>query len=263
MKTEMEHEPINKKRVSEIFFKLFNNAEYLDRLVSEPLLLAVLIECARRARRRKDISPDGLEQGEFFLSRTEYKKFGLKATQQGKIERRLHVLAKWNLIKKTDKRISNETGKDKSIVWGFLANKIIMPLFQIDIAVDNEIDKEQAIDRQTSVSKEDKRRTDEISEIPSAAGGGENNIKKVGSYKSDPIIEYCREVQGIEQQFLNYGKQLFHLKRIREQYPDDEDTKWVIEQMAAETYWQENPFDMSNVANNMYKYLNRVIRFDK
>lgn len=85
---------------------------------------------------------------------------------------------------------------------------------------------------------------------------------KERTFTDDPIVEYCREQQGIDKRFINYGKQLNHLKRIRQEYPDDEDTKFVIEEMAAEKYWKENPFDMADVANNMYKYMNREVKYD-
>jgi hypothetical protein len=76
------------------------------------------------------------------------------------------------------------------------------------------------------------------------------------------LIAYCRELQGIEQEFLNYGKQTKAVSIITKSYSHD-DIRFVMEEMAKEAYWQENPFDLQNVANNMHKYMNRTVMFNQ
>ncbi len=139
------------------FFKLFINNEQLDYLRSDPLLFAVLIECARRARRVKDTSPEGLEQKEFFLSRTEFAKFGLRASQQGLIDRRMKELVKLGYIQDTYKRIGKGIGNERSKVWLFNSNNTIMPLFESDIKIDSGSDVIEAQNNLGASSKVDRK----------------------------------------------------------------------------------------------------------
>lgn len=50
-------------------------------LLKHPLRLAVLLTAALRTWRYPHSSPEGLQQGEFKLSRNEYALFGLSPTQ--------------------------------------------------------------------------------------------------------------------------------------------------------------------------------------
>jgi hypothetical protein len=77
------------------------------------------------------------------------------------------------------------------------------------------------------------------------------------------IIEYCRIKQGMANKFVNYVKQTVACKRILASGYTLDDMRFVIDEMAVETYWKENPFDLMNVANNMHKYMNREIVFKK
>lgn len=50
-------------------------------LLQHPLRLAILMTGALRVRKYPNKSPEGLQQGEFKLSRNEYQMFGLDANQ--------------------------------------------------------------------------------------------------------------------------------------------------------------------------------------
>lgn len=109
-------------------------------------------------------------------------------------------------------------------------------------------------------SKED---TEDKEVIPPVAVAPGNKKKKKDKYEDDPIVEYCREKQGIEKRFVNYGKQLDALRKMRLTEYSEDDIKFVIDEMAAEPFWKGNPFDMMTVANQMHKYMNRTVMFDQ
>lgn len=96
-------------------------------LTRDSLLLNIFLRCSMRARRKLTVSKEGLMQGEFFLSLHEFKKFGLKKTQKGKIARALKKLITLGLIVDTGKRM----GEQHSNVYRFLQNDIIDINFEV------------------------------------------------------------------------------------------------------------------------------------
>jgi hypothetical protein len=85
--------------------------------------------------------------------------------------------------------------------------------------------------------------------------------EKQEQYRS--LIRYCREVQGIEKEFVNYVKQTTALKRTFMAGYSEVDIRFVIEEMWKDPYWHDNTFDLMNVANQMQKYMNRTVYFKK
>jgi len=77
------------------------------------------------------------------------------------------------------------------------------------------------------------------------------------------LIRYCREIQGITHEYVNYVKQTTALSKIFNTDYSEADIRFVIDEMWADPYWHDNTFDMMNVANNMQKYLNRTVYFKK
>lgn len=77
------------------------------------------------------------------------------------------------------------------------------------------------------------------------------------------LIAYCREKQGISREYPNYVKQTTALKKIFSTGYSETEIKFVIEEMSKDNFWQGNPFDLMNVANQMHKYLNRTVIFNK
>jgi len=77
------------------------------------------------------------------------------------------------------------------------------------------------------------------------------------------IITYCRTRQGIEQEWPIYQKQLKAVKKILDSGYSLDNVRFVIDEMASDAWWQGSPFDLMNVANNMHKYMNRVVMFKK
>lgn len=78
----------------------------------------LLIEISIRARRSDDVSLEGLEQGEFFLSEMEYDKFWLKKAQKWQIRTAIKkfILA-WFIAKVTKKRGSKGWTVYKVLDW--------------------------------------------------------------------------------------------------------------------------------------------------
>jgi hypothetical protein len=105
------------------FFKDWYN-KYRNKLLPDPLLWAIFTECVDRAWYSENTNPDtGLSQGEFFLSKQEYKKFGLKETQSNKISRKLDGLRKlWFLTK-----VNNKKGNNNASVYRLLPNDLLIP----------------------------------------------------------------------------------------------------------------------------------------
>lgn len=77
------------------------------------------------------------------------------------------------------------------------------------------------------------------------------------------IIDYCRDKQGMNTNFVNYVKQTVAVKKILSSGYSMEDLRFVIDEMSSEEFWKSSPFDLMNVANNMHKYMNRVVMFKK
>jgi hypothetical protein len=76
-------------------------------------------------------------------------------------------------------------------------------------------------------------------------------------------VAYCRQVQGIEQEYPNYVKQATAIKKIRAAGYKWDDIKFVIDEMSKDPFWQGSPFDLMSVANQMHKYMNRTVMFKK
>lgn len=108
-------------------------------LIQNPLLWSIFTVCAIRARWKDEPSPEGLHQGEFWLSSTEYWKFGLNESQHGQISRKLLKLCRLHLIVKTGRKI----GSDGAMVYRFTSNTLI----DINIETGSEIGSEQASSR--------------------------------------------------------------------------------------------------------------------
>lgn len=102
-------------------------------LLRNPLLLAIYIVCTIRARRIQEPSPEGLEQGEFWLSEEEYEDYGLKKTQKGQIRRRINSLIKSRIIQK----IENKTGNQNATVYRLISTRVIDPNFQTEDEIAN------------------------------------------------------------------------------------------------------------------------------
>lgn len=104
-------------------------------LIKDSLLWTIFTLCTIRARRKLEPSPEGLEQGEFWLSQMEYEKFGLKETQKTQIVRRLKTLQNLRLVSKTNKRIGN----DGANVYRLESSKLI----NINLETNNETNNER------------------------------------------------------------------------------------------------------------------------
>lgn len=117
------------------------NNELFQTLMKDPLSWAIYTVCALRARRTHVPSPEGLEQGEFWLSEMEYAKFGLKQSQRGQISRRLAMFQKrFKLISKTGKKIGNE----KANIYRMESNQLI----NINSEIENEVENKQGTNRE-------------------------------------------------------------------------------------------------------------------
>ena len=90
-------------------------------LLQDPLLLAVYIDCTMRARKSNNETLGFLE-GEFVISQTEYKKFGLKKTHQGILHHRIKALLILGLVEKTGKETDNAHATVYRIVEGRLVS---------------------------------------------------------------------------------------------------------------------------------------------
>jgi len=102
-------------------------SEIVEFLVSKPLLFSVLFECSLRARRQeKKCRITNIKQGEFVISETEFKKFGLRKTQKNKLARAIKSLVDLKIIEKT----GNKTGNAQCLIYRLLDLSIFMPHFE-------------------------------------------------------------------------------------------------------------------------------------
>lgn len=170
----MQQESVSNKPFRKLFADEHN--ELFRYLVKDPLLLTIFILCSIRARWNTEPSPEGLAQQEFWLSQTEYEKFGLKKSQHGQIDRKLQILIKLRLITKTGRRIGN----DGASVYRFLPNKII----DINTNPVNEIKREgvtnskgTGINNNEKIYKNDKDYKDK-SQIKKEIGQSQTSKKK-------------------------------------------------------------------------------------
>lgn len=207
--------------------------ELFQRLLKDPLLLAVYILCAIRARRVKEISPDGLAQFEFWLAQTEYAKFGLKPSQHSAIARKLQILINLKLISKSGKRLSN----DGASVYRFISGEII----SINPEMGNELSKERVTSEQrVSRNNNDKNVKNDNSSPASPKGsqikvsGKERKQTKFPKTWYDSIIEEYQSLKGITLQGSEFKpiqqtiKSMFMDGRTHEQVI--EAMRWVAEQ---------------------------------
>lgn len=128
--------------------------EIVKWLLEKPLRLAVYYLCFTRARRDPQNHTNGLAVGEFFLSKTEYKIFGLRKTQAGKIGRIVSDLIFAKLVAKTDKRI----GSEHSVVYRVTSNNVMSWVKETD----TETDSEQTVNRQRIDTNIDNKRERKI-----------------------------------------------------------------------------------------------------
>lgn len=89
-------------------------------LVAHPLALSILYMAAMRAR-KSDNEDLELRRGEFVLSETETKIFGLKKSQHGQIYRQLCEMEKHGFIEKT----GNKTGNANCHIYRFIESDAI------------------------------------------------------------------------------------------------------------------------------------------
>ena len=126
------------------YFTKITQDEYDERILwflKNPLRFAVYYLCYTRARRtNSEIKTNNLKINEFYLSRCEYEKFGLKENQAGQIIRVISDLIKNNFIKKVDNKIGNKN----CYVYSFIPNNIVNWIYKTD----NKTDNKQTTDRQ-------------------------------------------------------------------------------------------------------------------
>jgi len=89
-------------------------------LNEKPLRWAVLMTISARVA-SKDQVTTGLSKGEFFISETEYQKFGLSLSERGKLRRTIFELIDVKIIEK----IENKNGNKNSTVYRFLDSDFI------------------------------------------------------------------------------------------------------------------------------------------
>jgi len=116
-------------------------------------------------------------------------------------------------------------------------------------------------EKQSNTIQDNKTIDIKTNTLPAKAGTIKVVSEKQELYRS--LIVYCREVQGIEKEFVNYVKQTTALKKIFDTKYLEDDIRFAISEMAKDQYWKDNTFDLMNVANNMQKYLNRTVYFKK
>lgn len=86
----------------------------------KPLRWAILMTIASRVASKDQITT-GLSKGEFFLSETEYKKFGLEKSKQGNIRRIVNELITFRIVQK----VENRNGSNNCNVYRFIDSNFI------------------------------------------------------------------------------------------------------------------------------------------
>ncbi len=125
--------------------------ELMKYLISNGLSLQVLLVATCRASRKKNQIMD-LEENEFYLSETEFKKFGLKKTQKGKLARTIKSLVDLKIFQK----IGSKTGSKNAIVYSL--NKGAYDCF--DYQVGSEIGNRQGTDREQTGNRQGQNKND-------------------------------------------------------------------------------------------------------
>lgn len=95
-------------------------------LWKNPFHVRLLLEISIRARRVTERSIDSLEQGEFYLSETEYSKFDLKSTEKWQICRAIKKFIEADFIEKVEWKIGSKWG----YVYKLLDSCPFQPSFQ-------------------------------------------------------------------------------------------------------------------------------------
>lgn len=147
------------------------NHELFSWLNEKPLRWAVLMTISARVA-SKDQVTTGLSKGEFFISETEYKKFGLSLSERGKLRRTIFELVEVKIIEK----IENKNGNKNCAVYRFLDSDFI------DCSRENreqnreQIENRQRTDReQIETNKECKSDKNERMKEDNYREGGEEN----------------------------------------------------------------------------------------
>lgn len=91
----------------------------------------------------------------------------------------------------------------------------------------------------------------------------EETPQKTTNHPYTHIIDYCKAKQGLKTNFANYPKQTKAVKLILAAKYTPDDITFVIDEMSSEPFWKDTTFDLMNVYNNMHKYMNRTVWFDK
>ncbi|HMY80879.1 MAG TPA: hypothetical protein PK048_03475 [Candidatus Absconditabacterales bacterium] len=128
------------------FIKLLSDGSdhRMQLLIKHPLWLAILITGALRVRRYLHLSPEGLQQGEFKMSRNEYAIFGLDQTQSGQITRALENLIRYGFIHKSD----TKAGRKQINVFRFATYDIIAPYLSEQTSNRQQANRSQTAHRQ-------------------------------------------------------------------------------------------------------------------
>lgn len=121
-------------------------------ILRDPLALRVLLVCAFRTWLHKEPEKRfGLEYGEFSISKTETDLFGLKRTQQGKLDRSIKKMTHLGYISKTGKRIDN----NRTTIYRYESNRIIFPLMKNRQQNDQQINSRQTLTTETTETIKD------------------------------------------------------------------------------------------------------------
>ena len=119
------------------------------------LLKIFMVACCRARRSKNDLL--GLKESEFLLSETEYKKFGLKKSQKGKLSRALAILISLKVVSKT----GSKTGNAHSTIYRL--NKGVYDFF--DYKTGNDTGNEQGTSRDKLRMKECKDILDHLNHV--------------------------------------------------------------------------------------------------
>ncbi len=94
--------------------------------------------------------------------------------------------------------------------------------------------------------------------IPSAP----DSQKKTYKEEITSLIGYLsKKLGGVR--FPNYGKQARAVKSMLDSGYSEDDIRWAVDSMLANTWWRENSFDMKNVADEIPKLMTRTFKEKK
>lgn len=165
--------------------------ELFSWLNEKPLRWAVLMTISARVASKYQVTT-GLSKGEFFISETEYQKFGLSLSERGKLRRTIFELIEVKIIEK----IENKNGNKNCAVYRFLDSDFI------DCSRENreqnreQIENRQRTDReQIETNKECKneRNTEITNVIEKNSQGGDTEKKEYGDARINYALRVMRE----------------------------------------------------------------------